>query len=82
MHSDTQATSPLTHDPWLEVLWSAEELDRYVEKVVHHKKFSPKSGKIEIVPLGDLHVGHKTFNRQKLQLVLDYIEQTPDAYTV
>lgn len=41
-----------------------------------------KANEIQIVPLGDLHVGDEFFNLTKLEKTIKYISQTPNCYTI
>lgn len=69
-------------DPWDELLLDVQSQEYSTGKKALEHHFKTDKKHIEIIPLGDLHVGHKSFNLNKLQSVLDYIIKTPNAYTL
>lgn len=69
-------------EAWTSLLMDIHKQEIITGKKVWSKEFDPVGRNIEIIPLGDLHVGHKAFNLSKLQAVIDYILSTPDAYTI
>lgn len=40
------------------------------------------SKEVEIIPLGDVHIGDKQLDFKLLKSMVDYIKDTPDAYTI
>jgi hypothetical protein len=42
----------------------------------------PKGNVVRIVPVGDVHYGHKACMVEKVKDFLKYIEKTPDTYTI
>lgn len=62
--------------------------DEVKEKKLHVHKFDgvqhplPEGDRISIVPIHDIHLGAINSNVKKFQAYIDYIESTPDTYTI
>jgi predicted phosphodiesterase len=46
------------------------------------RQFIPKAEQIQIIPVGDIHLGSPNCNLKYLKDTLDYIAKTPDCYVI
>ncbi len=68
----------------LQVFDELIQLNRQREphKRVYTRQFQPEEGKITLIPIGDVHIGHTNAELRILHDLIQYIVNTPDCYVI
>lgn len=68
---------------WEDLVMYVEQLDRETGVKVREIKHEPKQDRaLHLYAIGDLHVGNKLHNAQKLRPIIEYIAEDPDGYVI